>query len=444
MQPPKMSRLSSTILTSSTVNQLIPRLLHLSPSLRHTFSRRLPPLPQITFPSQNQRRHLTIPPGALPDYRIARKYLETSLAEASRFPWKDEFELGHDVILDADTVINTLGPFMTEDRLARIEKVCSNRTFDVLPIVEHPYDLGNLAAVFRSADALGCGAVHVIRNVEDDRYKQSARTSGGAEKWLDVQIHKSTTECLNQAKQLGYQVVATHLRADAVSPAEIDWTKPTAIVFGNELKGVTDEALQAADACIAIPMDGFVESFNISVAAALILWEARRVRQERLGANGNLSLEQIKILKAVMVLRTRGLAKTWVSHLLRKPPPEWQQYRNKGNWQGKEFEGGAEAIIPPSQRKKCYFWDGECCWGEKLIFPGKVCRYAGAHNKSISTINAMKLEEACERVGAVMPELQALKNKLKKGGERSGEGISEQILVELPEQVEEEATGILV
>ncbi len=314
---------------------------------------------------------------------------------------------------------------MTQERLERIEKVCSNRTFDVLPIVEHPYDLGNLAAVCRSADALGCGAVHVIRNVQDERFKQSARTSGGAEKWLDIQVHQSTAECLDQVKKLGYQVVITHLRADAVPPSEIDWTKPTAIVFGNELQGVTEEALQAADACIALPMDGFVESFNISVAAALILWEARRIRQERLGKQGKLTPEQVQILKAVMVLRTRGLAKQWVSHLLKRAPPEWQQHRNKGNWQGKEFnneegeeEGGLAAskkysLPPPEQRKKCYFWDGETCWGEKLLFPDKRCRYWGAHNEGISTINAEKLELGCRRMGVeIPPELEALKLKL--------------------------------
>ncbi|KAG7674427.1 putative tRNA (guanosine(18)-2'-O)-methyltransferase [Nannochloris sp. 'desiccata'] len=319
---------------------------------------------------------------ALPDYKIARKPLEESIAEGSRFPWRDEFELSREIILDAQTVISTLGPLMTKERLERIEKVCSNRTFDIVPIVEHPYDLGNLAAVCRSADALGCGAVH-----------------------------------------LGYQVVITHLRADAVAPSEIDWSKPTAIIFGNELQGVTEEAVQAADACVAIPMSGFVESFNISVAAALTLWEARRIRQEKLGKQGNLTPEQVQILKAVMVLRTRGLAKEWVSHLLRRAPPEWQQHRNKGNWHGKEFKGGGDDSLgnssfklpPPAQRKKCYYWDGECCWGEKLIFPGKRCRYWGAHNRGISTINAQKVEAGCARMGVeIPPELQALNLKLKK------------------------------
>lgn len=356
---------------------------------------------------------------ALPDYKIARKPLEESMAEGSRFPWRDEFELSREIKLDAETVIDTLGPLVTEGRLERIEKVASNRTFDILPIVENPYDLGNLAAVCRSADALGCGAVHVIRNSQDERFKQSARTSGGAEKWLDIQLHQSTAECLSHIKQLGYQIVITHLQADAVAPSEIDWSKPTAIVFGNELQGVTEEAVKAADACVAIPMSGFVESFNISVAAALILWEARRIRQERFGKQGNLTPEQVQILKAVMVLRTRGLAKEWVSHLLRRAPPEWQQHRNKGNWHGKEFEGGEDdtsfKLSPPGQRKKCYFWDGNCCWGEKLLFPGKQCRYWGAHNIGISTINAQKLEAGCERMGLeIPPELENLKVKLKK------------------------------
>lgn len=375
---------------------------------------------------QNQNKLFstsTIATRALPDYKIARKPLEESIAEGSRFPWRDEFELSREINLNAETVINTLGPLMTEGRLERIEKVASNRTFDILPILENPYDLGNLAAVCRSADALGCGAVHIIRKSTDERFKQSARTSGGAEKWLDIQLHHSTAECLSQVKQLGYQVVITHLRADAVAPSEIDWSKPTAIVFGNELQGVTEEAVQAADACVAIPMSGFVESFNISVAAALILWEARRIRQEKFGKQGNLTPEQVQILKAVMVLRTRGLAKEWVSHLLRRAPPEWQQHRNKGNWHGKEFEGGGDGLLgnssfnlpPPAQRKKCYFWDGECCYGEKLLFPGKQCRYWGAHNRGISTINAQKLEAGCERMGVeIPPELENLKLKLKK------------------------------
>ena len=167
---------SSSIFISH-MNISLPQLLRLSPAIQNTFFRHrhrhhCQPFTTPTTTTKHVRRRRTAPltTNALPDYKIARKPLELSIAEASRFPWRDEFEVARDVYLNAEGIINALGPFMTEERLSRIERVCANRTFDVLPIVEHPYDLGNLAAVCRSADALGCGAVHVIRNMEDDRY----------------------------------------------------------------------------------------------------------------------------------------------------------------------------------------------------------------------------------------------------------------------------------
>ena len=211
-----MPRLATRITALSSPHPLHPRQMPLTRCLQasltsyHSLACPPPPRPfqthhrqnnggaMLLFPNHTSRSLSTTitTPRALPDYQIARKPLEQSITEGSRFPWMDEFELSREVKVDAQTLISTLGPLMTEERLERIEKVCSNRTFDILPIVEHPYDLGNLAAVCRSADALGCGAVHVIRNASDERFKQSARTSGGAEKWLDIQLHSSTAECL--------------------------------------------------------------------------------------------------------------------------------------------------------------------------------------------------------------------------------------------------------
>lgn len=273
--------------------------------------------------------------------------------------------------------------------------------------------------------------MHVIRNTEYDRYKQSTRHSRGAEKWLDVQVHDSTEACLDVVKSLGYKVVATHLRADAIAPAAWDWTQPTAVVFGNEKKGVSDRVLEVADACVAIPMDGFVESFNISVAASLVLWEARRVRQDKvqnLGGGGGgggggtgLTVDQIQILKAIMVLRTRGLAKQWISQLLKRPPPEWQRFRGKGDWQGKEFRYGDsdddyseedegtdgsdnnKTRVVAYQNTRCYFWDGCTCWGEKLFFKQR-CRYHEAHHEGVSTLNMNKVEAGCQRADIEVPE----------------------------------------
>jgi len=133
--------------------------------------------------------------------------------------------------------------------------------------------------------------------------KRSFSTSKGAEKWLDVRRWHSTTDCIAHAKAAGYQVVVTHLREDAVGIDEIDWSKPTAVLLGNELEGVSEEAVEAADMCAVIPMDGFMESFNISVAAALVMYEARSSRLRMLGAHGDLSPEEQRILKAIMLLR---------------------------------------------------------------------------------------------------------------------------------------------
>lgn len=100
------------------------------------------------------------------------------------------------------------------------------------------------------------------------------------------------------------QVVVTHLTKGSVSISDVDWTKPTAFILGNEKHGVSDEAVTAADACVVIPMTGFVESFNVSVAAALIMWEASQQRIRKLGAHGDLTAKQQEILRAAMVMRS--------------------------------------------------------------------------------------------------------------------------------------------
>lgn len=161
-----------------------------------------------TRPIGSRHRHLATfqPLSALPHYQIARKDFSDAVKEQSRFPWRDEFELAKGTVASSEDIIRTLEPLMTSERANRMQLVAAKRTFDCLPILEHPYDLGNMAAVCRSAEALGFGAVHVIRKNDDGRYKQSTRTSGGAEKWLDLQLFDSTEECLYRAKRLGFQV----------------------------------------------------------------------------------------------------------------------------------------------------------------------------------------------------------------------------------------------
>lgn len=245
--------------------------------------------------------------------------------------------------LSATQVVNLLSATITTERLQRIEQVVANRTYDIVPVVEGLYDMGNLAAVCRSADALGYGAMHVITS--GDKYKKSRRTSAGADKWLHVTAHENTASCMAALKAAGFQVVVTHLGPSSVSIQDVDWTRPTAVVLGNEAAGVSPEAVAAADACAIIPMAGFVESFNISVAAALVLYEARRRRTELLGRSGDLSPEEQAALKAHLILRAMKNSDTVLKALLTRPPPAWQSHHFRRAQLAASSKAHAEAPV---------------------------------------------------------------------------------------------------
>ncbi|CAD7704933.1 unnamed protein product, partial [Ostreobium quekettii] len=233
---------------------------------------------------------------------------------AAPFPYQETFEFG-EFQADSATVIALLTPYISRQRRAAVDKVVSERTFSVVPIVEGLVDTGNLSAVLRSADALGYGAVHCIRN-SNKKPKYSQRCSAGADKWLELVEWDRTEDCLADMKENGYHIVVTSLAPGASLVQDVDWTRPTAVVLGNELQGVSDAAMEMADSCAVIPMVGFVESFNISVAAALTLYEAKSSRICKLGFHGDLSEEQQQILKAVLYLRCREDAGRYVKELL--------------------------------------------------------------------------------------------------------------------------------
>ena len=191
--------------------------------------------------------------------------------------------------LDAAWVIATLEPYLTEARRARIEDVLDGRTYTVATVVEGLINTGNVSAVMRSAEALGFQPFHVITGSEQ-RYKTSQRTSQGAEKWLDVFQWETPAACVEHLKNNGYTVVATHLDATSVPIGEIDFTQKTALVFGNERDGISEEMAALADRRCLIPMPGFTQSFNISVAAAVALYHARQDRLSRQGFHGDLTL----------------------------------------------------------------------------------------------------------------------------------------------------------
>jgi tRNA (guanosine-2'-O-)-methyltransferase len=196
-----------------------------------------------------------------------------------------------------DEMIERLRPHLTRERMERIETVVAHRTQTVVTVIEGLINFGNVSAVMRSAEALGFYRFHIIES-EATRFKNSPRTSQGAEKWLDVEQWTSPAACATALKKQGYTLVATHLDETSVAIDAIDFTRPTALIFGNEAEGVSADLLALADRHCIIPMAGFVQSFNISVAAAVALYHAYRDRMGRQGFHGDLSDTEKKALIA--------------------------------------------------------------------------------------------------------------------------------------------------
>ena len=216
---------------------------------------------------------------------------------------ENPFQIG-DRTLTPERVIELLASFMTERRLGRIREVVSRRTRTVLPVIEGLVNTGNVSAVMRSAEALGYQDVHVVKGENEARYKHSKRTTQGAQHWLDVWRWDDAASFVDALHASGYRVVVTALREDARSIHEFDFTKPTALVVGNELEGASQAMMERADEAAIIPIDGFTESFNVSVAAAIGLYHAREDRIRRQGRHADLSPEAQTALIARFCLRS--------------------------------------------------------------------------------------------------------------------------------------------
>lgn len=204
--------------------------------------------------------------------------------------------------VDPAFVIERLSDFVSEERQRKIDAVLEARTRTIVPVVEGIVNMGNVSAVMRTSEALGFQDMHIVTG--SNRFKDSRRTSIGAEKWLDVYHWERTADCAMSLKNAGYRIVATHVDASARDVSEFDFTEPTAIVLGNEMDGVSDEMLDVADAHCILPMEGFVQSYNISVAASIALYHAYRDRLARRGRNGDLTRDERLELRAAFYLRS--------------------------------------------------------------------------------------------------------------------------------------------
>lgn len=203
-------------------------------------------------------------------------------------------------------IIRILGPQLTAARLARLEQVCATRMEGLTVVLESLYDEGNRSAVYRSAEAFGLMDVHVIN--PDATSKRHARAvSRGAEKWLRIHEYEEPEECILSLRAQGFRVFVSDLEA-ARPLGTLPFDQPTALVFGSEHSGITPRMRALADGAFIIPMRGFVESLNVSTAAAITIAHARTERERALGADTDLTPEQREELLAVCIRKSARAA----------------------------------------------------------------------------------------------------------------------------------------
>lgn len=169
----------------------------------------------------------------------------------------------------------------TARRQERIGAVIARRQPTVTIVLEDVHDAHNVSAVLRSCDAIGILDLHLVydRDTPPQRALHDG-TSGSAAKWISPRFHASIEACYASLRESGHWIFATALSQSSVDLYHVDLTQPIALVFGNEMRGVSERAIDLADGRIHIPMQGMVESLNISVACAVALYEVMRQRRE--------------------------------------------------------------------------------------------------------------------------------------------------------------------
>jgi tRNA (guanosine-2'-O-)-methyltransferase len=159
--------------------------------------------------------------------------------------------------------------FISDQRKQRFLEVLQQRTRYITVALEDVYHAHNSSAVIRSCDVFGIQDIHLILS----RFgkKLDGKISRGAQKWVDVQRHTTTTECLNTLRGKGYRIVATSPHGKGYTPDKLPLDVPVALFFGTEKEGISETVQNQADLLVRIPMLGFTESLNVSVAAAILL-----------------------------------------------------------------------------------------------------------------------------------------------------------------------------
>jgi tRNA (guanosine-2'-O-)-methyltransferase len=198
---------------------------------------------------------------------------------------------------------------ISDNKKEKFDTYVQDRTRHVTVVLENIFQPHNAAAVLRSCDCFGVQDVHIIENF--NKYEPNKEIDMGSSKWLDTikysRTENNTTECIQALKAKGYKIVATTPHTDDCMIEDLPLDQPIALMFGTELTGLTDEALEQADAYVRLPMYGFTESYNISVSVALALFSVTERMRKDENVNWELSEDEQDSVKL-------GWAKQVVKH----------------------------------------------------------------------------------------------------------------------------------
>ncbi len=198
------------------------------------------------------------------------------------------------------------------DRIERLRDALDRRLGSVVTIAEAVRRRHNASAILRSCECFGVHEVHLVTGP----FRPSKGATRGAERWLEIQRHRTVTPCIEGLKARGFRVYVADLTDDAHTPETLPVDQPVAVLFGSEFTGVTDEARAAADGAVCVPMRGLTESLNVSVAAACLLQRVTERRRQAIGRAGDLEqarkdtalaewLEREEFARLGMAARTR-------------------------------------------------------------------------------------------------------------------------------------------
>lgn len=223
------------------------------------------------------------------------RYLGTEWQPPSRLDEEAALRLG-----PAQAIVELLRPLVEERRAARMDEVAASRLSGVVVVLEDLHDPHNGGAVLRSSEAMGVHEVHIIASRE--RFRVSDKVTQGADKWLEVIEHRSTEASLQSLRQRGFRLAAA-VPGARTQLDELDPLVPTALLMGNEHAGLSAIARSLCDVEFAIPLHGFSESLNLSVATALSTFSLTSRRRAALGRRGDLDEAGLLELRARYYLR---------------------------------------------------------------------------------------------------------------------------------------------